>query len=141
MLQMKPTETPTLLCLSLNRGSNFTWMRTNRVIFLSSPIMSLPRTGNCGPHEGPMPQAIQQGKSIYFYKGLGRHLHSFNTRPLFSSMVGTSRKRARESSPASETPRQVRTKLSAFEERYETATKSNEDVLSKSLHYSDYLFF
>ena len=46
-------------------------------------------------------------------------------------MVRTSKKRARDSSPASEAPRQVRTKLSAFEERYETATKSNEEVLSK----------
>jgi hypothetical protein len=44
-------------------------------------------------------------------------------------MARTSKKRARESSPGSEAPRPVRTKLSAFEERYDTATKSNEDVL------------
>ena len=48
-------------------------------------------------------------------------------------------KRARESSPSSEAPR-PRTKLSAFEERYDTATKSNEEVLSRcSLVYFHYL--
>jgi hypothetical protein len=45
-------------------------------------------------------------------------------------MPSTNKKRARESSPSSEAPRQ-RTKLSAFEERYDTANKSNEEVLSK----------
>ena len=51
-------------------------------------------------------------------------------------MPRTSRKRARESSPeAGSEPRQVRTKLSAFKERYDTATKSNEDVLSKSQYH------
>jgi hypothetical protein len=47
-------------------------------------------------------------------------------------MPRTSKKRGRESSPASEAPR-VRTKLSAFEERYDTASKSNEEVLRKFL--------
>ena len=51
-------------------------------------------------------------------------------------MPRTSRKRARESSPeAGSEPHQVRTKLSAFEERYDTTTKSNEDVLSKSQYF------
>ena len=63
------------------------------------------------------------------------------TRPISSSMVCTSRKWGRESSPANEAPHQFHTKLSAFEERYKTATKSNEDVLSKSPHHSNYLFF
>jgi len=45
-------------------------------------------------------------------------------------MAHTSKKRARESSPSSEGPR-VHTKLEAFEERYDTAAKSNEEVLSK----------
>ena len=46
-------------------------------------------------------------------------------------MARISKKQARDLSPASEA-RQVRTKLSAFEERYDTANKSNEEVLSKS---------
>jgi len=43
-------------------------------------------------------------------------------------MPRTNKKRARESSPYNEA-RQVRTKLEAFEERYDIATKSNEEVL------------
>jgi hypothetical protein len=51
---------------------------------------------------------------------------------LFQPMTQTNKKRARESSPATDVPRQVRTKLAAFDERYDTSTKSNEDVLSTS---------
>lgn len=69
-----------------------------------------------------------------------RFTFGFLTRRLFSTMPAAHKKRARESSPASEAPRQ-RTKFSAFEERYDTATKSNEEVLSRSqptyFHYVD----
>ena len=69
-----------------------------------------------------------------------RFTFRFLTRCLFSTMPAAHKKRARESSPASEAPRQ-RMKFSAFEERYDTATKSNEEVLSKSqptyFHYVD----
>jgi hypothetical protein len=52
--------------------------------------------------------------------------HCIPTRPVSSAMARTSKKRARESSPLSEGPR-VRIKLEAFEERYDTAAKSNKE--------------
>ena len=63
--------------------------------------------------------------------------------PVSSSSMVHPRKRARESSPATESSSsQVHTKLSAFEERYKTATRSNEDVLSKTpLRHSNYFLF
>ena len=47
----------------------------------------------------------------------------------FLTMPRTNKKQARESSPSNEAC-QVCTKLEAFEERYNIATKSNEEVLS-----------
>lgn len=69
-----------------------------------------------------------------------RFTFGFLTRRLFLTMPAAHKKRARELSPASETPRQCM-KFLAFEERYNTATKSNKEVLSKSqpmyFHYVD----
>jgi len=56
--------------------------------------------------------------------------HCILTRPVSSAMAHTSKKRARESSPSGEGPR-IHTKLEAFDERYDTAAKSNKEVLSK----------
>jgi len=76
------------------------------------------------------PSSPLETRSIQISNLYIRHSRS-DFLPDFYSIMPPKNKRARESSPSSEAPHQ-RTKLSAFDERYDTATKSNEDVLSKS---------
>ena len=130
-----------------------TWMLTNRVTFHSSlhlpcifpssrPIQQwLLDTYTTGPTQnrirslgGHASQRHKPYDKVSFCFSIKEEIYltmTVLTRPICSTMVHTSKKRARESSSASETPCEVWTKLSTFEERYNTATKSNEEVLSK----------